>query len=428
MDVARSWIDVGPKTNDWRYIQFGWDNIFASYTAGVLGYKEAAYSNLIGIIMAKGNDGYVPNHADGGSISGASEPAVGGKVLLDLFQRFGDTWIVELLLDDLIDWSDWQWESRRVVGPDGGRCADPGFITIGNDYGVCSTNVSTANNCPGGGESGLDQSPKWDCPGAAPDGSGGNCSVFTYRNPKSSPHVLQLADTQSTSLFVLDAECIATLALAVNRMEAVPRLRTRAAQMKAQLAKAWDAETRSFADIYPETGKFSDKLTPTTFYPLFAGAATDQQATTMVQDHLLNASEFCVSADYKSYPESKCYWGLPSIAASAASFMQPLSYVYWRGLSWGPMTMMTWWALDAHSTVPEVKAARTLLATQKTDMMMSMWRAHRHICENYSPYAPGSKLNPGTSNGGQKNNECTGWQFYHWGALNGLTSLLEAGV
>ena len=69
-----SWIDVGPKTNDWRYIQFGWDNIFASYTAGVLGYKDAAYSNLIGIIMAKSNDGFVPNHAAGGALSTASEP------------------------------------------------------------------------------------------------------------------------------------------------------------------------------------------------------------------------------------------------------------------------------------------------------------------------------------------------------------------
>jgi hypothetical protein len=126
-----SWIDIGPKTNDWRYIQFGWDNIFASYTAGVLGYKEAAYSNLIGIILAKGNDGFVPNHAAGGAISSGSEPANGGKVLLDLYQRFKDDWIVELLLDNLIDWSDWQWERRRVVGPDGGSCADPGFITIG---------------------------------------------------------------------------------------------------------------------------------------------------------------------------------------------------------------------------------------------------------------------------------------------------------
>ena len=56
-----------------------------------------------------------------------------------------------------------------------------------------------------------------------------------------------------------------------------------------------------------------------------------------------------------------------------------------RGLSWGPMSMLTWWALGAYSArIPAIKAARTLLATQKTDMMMSMWRAHHHICENVS--------------------------------------------
>jgi hypothetical protein len=42
---------------------------------------------------------------------------------------------------------------RRVVGPDGGLCAEPGFLTIGNDYENCSTAVTTASNCPGGGES-----------------------------------------------------------------------------------------------------------------------------------------------------------------------------------------------------------------------------------------------------------------------------------
>lgn len=149
--------------------------------------------------------------------------------------------------------------------------------------------------------------------------------------------------------------------------------------MRAQLAKAWDPETLSFRDLYVATSAFSDKLTPTAFYPLYAGAATDEQAIAMVHHHLLNSSEFCISADYASDPSSRCYWGLPSVSASAPSYMQPLQYVYWRGLSWGPMTLLTWWALDAHRSVPQIKAARTLLAKQKTDMMMSMWRSHRHM-------------------------------------------------
>ena len=49
-----------------------------------------------------------------------------------------------------------------IQGPADGPCASPGFITIGDDYSTCSTNLSThPGNCPGGGESGLDQSPLW---------------------------------------------------------------------------------------------------------------------------------------------------------------------------------------------------------------------------------------------------------------------------
>jgi hypothetical protein len=72
-----------------------------------------------------------------------------------------------------------------------------------------------------------------------------------------------------------------------------------------------------------------------------------------------------------------------------------------------------------------VRAAKAALAKQKSDMMMSMWRQKRHICENYSPYSPASEVRPGKH---QRNDECTGWQFYHWGALNGLLVLLEAGA
>ena len=39
-----------------------------------------------------------------------------------------------------------------------------------------------------------------------------------------------------------------------------------------------------------------------------------------------------------------------------------------------------------------------------------LWRAWAQ----YSPYAPDSTVSPGTNNGGQRNDECTGWQFYHW--------------
>ena len=71
-------------------------------------------------------------------------------------------------------------------------------------------------------------------------------------------------------------------------------------------------------------------------------------------------------------------------------------------------------------------AAMAALAEQKTAMMMSMWDRNRHSCENYSPYSPTSLLPAGTDGTRVKlNTECTGWEFYHWGALNGLLAILE---
>jgi hypothetical protein len=389
MTYGFSWITPTKRgaSNDWKYILFGWDNIFASYTAAVLGYREAAYSNLIQIVKAKARDGYVPNWAAGGSKTTVAEPAVAGRVLLELYRRFGDSWVVELLFDDLLDWSNWQWTNRRTVSTH--QCCDePGFVTIGNDYGECG---QASGNCPGGGESGLDQSPKWDCPGAAGGGSGGDCSVYENKtglgpNPA---HVLQLGDTQSTALFVHDALSLAELALALGPSRAGARalLQQRAALMQGQLRKLWDPEQRFFADVYVQTGAFSTKLTPTAAYPLLARVGTAAQAAATVA-HLGNASELCVSAQFATGNPELCYWGLPSVSKADVSFMQPQSYIYWRGNTWGPMSILTYWSLGEFARAAASSEERALvrpmmaaLAAQKEAQMMWHWRQHRHICE-----------------------------------------------
>ena len=73
------------------------------------------------IVKSKTNDGYVPNWAAGGSKNTVAEPAVGGRVLLELYQRFKDKWLVELLFDDLLDWNRWQWSNRS-------KCFIPVFM------------------------------------------------------------------------------------------------------------------------------------------------------------------------------------------------------------------------------------------------------------------------------------------------------------
>jgi len=45
---------------------------------------------------------------------------------------------------------------------------------------------------------------------------------------------------------------------------------------------------------------------------------------------------------------------------------------------------------------------------------LNRWRRNGDVCENYMPH----KVAP----------TCTGMPFYHWGALTGFLSLLDAGL
>ena len=428
-----SWISPAPTSNDHAYVTFEWDNALASFSAGVLGYREAAYSNLIQQVKSKSAGGFLPNWASGGSKASQAEPAVASRVLLELWRTYQEPWLVELLLDDLLDHSAWQWERRRVVVPGSACCDAPGFITLGGDASACAS----AAECVGAfrGESGLDQSPLWDCPGAAPDGSGGNCSLLW--SPASQPHLLQLGDVQSTALFCADARALAELAEAVGRGQAALLLRQRGEAMAQQLAlRTWDAERGAFFSVYTATGAWNPRLAPTTLYPLLARAATLQQVQQLVARHLLNASELCVSLAWgegggaaAAAGSEGCYWGLPSISASDASFMQPLGYVYWRGLVWGPMNLLAWWSLKEYEGLDAgVDGARRALAAQQGAQVVEMWNRHRHVCENYSPFRPNSTASPGTGTDGlpKSNGECTGWEFYTWGALGAVLQILEA--
>ena len=76
-------------------------------------------------------------------------------------------------------------------------------------------------------------------------------------------------------------------------------------------------------------GTFFEHISPTSFYALAARAATDEQASAMVEQWLLNRSRFCIapSGDFQGNADT-CYWGLPSIEASDPAY-PPLGY--WRG-------------------------------------------------------------------------------------------------
>lgn len=146
-EAAVSWhFTHSPISNDWQYVIFDWDDIFASYIAGLdtIGGKEIAYSNVIQTLKAKTSQGFVANWRAGGlATPGRSEPPIAGKMLLDLYRKFQDNWLIELLFDDVLGWHEWFWRRRRLppanlicLGDDGDLIAD-GSDMQGGRWEVC---------------------------------------------------------------------------------------------------------------------------------------------------------------------------------------------------------------------------------------------------------------------------------------------------
>ena len=98
-----------------------YSNIFASYLFA-LDARDFSYSNLIQVIKSKTAQGFIGNFAAAGQKSlDRTEPMIGAKVVLELYRKYGDKWIVDLLLNDLIDWHDW-FATYRILAPAGLIC------------------------------------------------------------------------------------------------------------------------------------------------------------------------------------------------------------------------------------------------------------------------------------------------------------------
>ena len=346
--------------------------------------RDIAFSNLIQVVRSRTAGGFVPNFSAGGSKSvDRTEPPIGAKVLLEMHRKYpADVWIVRLLFDDLLQWNDWMAHAR-TLGP-------LGIVSLGTDTIDGYTDYSSGTMQGARYESGLDNSPMYDG------------EFFAKNLSESGTHLIgqmTLYDVGMASMFVQEAESLAQLAKVVGRPEVTKRLNQRADAQRALIAKhLWDEKSGIFVNRF-WNGTFYRRITPTSFYALMAGAATDAQAEAMVRDWLLNPDRFCIApnGDFGGNHDD-CYWGLPSVQRGDPAFR---ALGYWRGFVWGPMAMLTYWSLVRYDHLPIVRSARKAMCKQLTALMMSQWRAHRHICENFYPYKNAT--------------DCSGTKFYHWG-------------
>ena len=396
-------LDKHTATHDWVSVMFVWDNILGAYMLS-LDARALGYSSLIQVVKGKSALGFLSNVNAAANKQAHSQPPLAGKVLLEMYQKYGDTWLVELLFDDLLDWSNWFNATRRLAPLD--------IICLGSAEG----DMQDARY-----ESGLDNSPMYDVTGhcSSPNGSCGAWNCSQNKCMSFAHNQMQLYDVGMASMHTMDAKALAKLARIINRTAAAEMLEARAAGMEALIeSHLWHDEAGIYVNKMPDN-RWNYRVAPTSFYPLLYADSSSTTTTTtarvdrMMREWMLNSSRFCISPEGNFAGNSDaCYWGLPSIEASDPAFP---ALGYWRGYVWGPMTQITYWGLQNYDHVPSARQARKALASQMTKLMMKNWNNAGLICENYYPARQHEGCSPGAMH------------FYHWGALNGFVSLLEGG-
>mgnify|MGYP000343440749 CR=1 FL=1 len=361
--VSRTWNEA------WGgYILFDWDTYFGAYMLS-LDHKDLAYSNVIAITHEHTSDGFVPNVAasfDQKSYD-RSQPPVGSLIVKAIYDRHGEKWFLDEVYDDLLGWNRW-WPKARD---------NQGFLSWGSSPHPKGMQGNTKQGAMW--ESGLDNSPNFD------DAS------FNEKT-----HMLDLASVDLMGLYVADCRVLAAIADVLGKTANATELRERADRYGAKLRELWNEEAGIFLDRNLRTGEPSHRIGPGNLYPLLAKVATQEQATRMVNEYLLNPKKLGGT------------WMIPSITRDDPAFPDN---EYWRGRVWGPMNLLVYLGLHNY-TLPE---ARKQLADASERLLLQEWQAHHHVYENY---------NSVTGTGGDVDSADS---FYSWGGLLGFIGLIEDG-
>ncbi|GAB2656940.1 hypothetical protein GCM10027036_08010 [Flavihumibacter cheonanensis] len=367
---------ISPVSRSWSagwggFVLFDWDTYFASYMYALFN-KELAYANAIEITKAITPDGFIPNYQSpyGQTSFDRSQPPIGSKVIMEIYKKYREKWLLEEVYQELLTWNRW-WpknRDRNVYLCWGSNPVAEGVKTI-----------ESHNRQAAAFESGLDNSPMYeDIPFNA------------------ETNTMELADVGLMAMYIMDCNSLAAMATELGLKQDAAELKKRAAQYSKKLQGMWDEKSGIYLNQRIDTQEKSYRLSPTNFYPLLAGVCTQAQAARMMKEHYFNPDEF--HGEYV----------IPSIARNDSAFKDN---DYWRGRIWGPMNFLTYMGMQQYQ-LPE---ARTDLITRSKALLMKNWKKEGGIYENY---------NAVTGEGGDVGSADA---FYHWGALLTFMEFVEKG-
>ena len=197
-------------------------------------------------------------------------------------------------------------------------------------------------------------------------------------------------------MYIMDCHSLASISMLLGKKQEAEELNKRAAFYGSRLETLWDEKTGIFLNKRLDNGENSYRLSPTNFYPMLAGVATERQAARMMKEHYFNPDEF-----YGTYV-------IPSIARKDAAFKDN---DYWRGRIWGPMNFLVYLGMRNY----KVTEARADLIEKSRALLMKNLLKDGGVYENYNAVS-GEAGDVNSADG-----------FYHWGALLTFMELIEKG-
>ena len=374
--VSRSWnVRWSSNPQFGGFVLFCWDTYFAAMMFA-LDSKQLAYANAVEITNAITENGFIPNfYADNDYKSrDRSQPPVGSFAIWNLYKKYNDKWLLELVYDKLLTWNRW-WDKNRKTN---------GLLC----WGSSPFEKVTYRNYESGGinqlygaslESGLDNSHMYD--------------AIPFDQEK---HMMRLNDVGLSSLYIMDCNYLQQIAKELGKRADVKELADRSKQYTKNIQDLWDEKNGLYYNRHTDTGKLDPRISPTNFYPLLAKVASQQQAQRMMKEHLLNPDEFWGE------------WVIPATPRNDPAFKDN---IYWRGRIWAPLNFLVYSGLHNYD-LPE---ARKGLAEKSKKLLLKSWLSDRYVFENYNAVT------------GVGNDTPRSDYFYHWGALLSFIGLIEDG-
>jgi len=218
-----------------------------------------------------------------------TKPPLAGWALLEIFCQTGDTAFVIEMFPDLLRYHRWWYVHRDHDG--NGLC----------EYGSTDGTLQAAK-----WESGWDNAVRFD-------------SARMVKNNPSAWSMSQESADLNAYLY-MEKGCLAELARMIGNEVLAGNL-VQEAHVLGKMIRGmmWDEETGFYYDIELDSKKFIRVLEPNGWIPLWAGIATQNQASA-IRDHILNPDEF------------NTYFPFPTVAANESRFSPEKGY--WRGPVW----------------------------------------------------------------------------------------------